>query len=56
MSKRSEGPIPPLFVISVEDPQKVGDPIRAHTLYTVHTRVCSHQMVYTPVSLDDLGL
>ncbi|KAF8141549.1 Vps5 C terminal like-domain-containing protein [Boletus edulis] len=40
-SKRSEGPIPPLFVISVEDPQKVGDPIRAHTLYTVHTRTSS---------------
>ncbi|KAG8220989.1 Vps5 C terminal like-domain-containing protein [Butyriboletus roseoflavus] len=39
--RRSEGPIPPLFVISVEDPQKVGDPIRAHTLYTVHTLTSS---------------
>ncbi|KAF9223973.1 Vps5-domain-containing protein [Gyrodon lividus] len=38
---RSEGSIPPLFLISVEDPQKVGDPIRAHTLYTVHTRTSS---------------
>ena len=31
----------PLFVISVEDPQKVGDPIRSFTMYTVHTRVGS---------------
>ncbi|KIK98175.1 hypothetical protein PAXRUDRAFT_134722 [Paxillus rubicundulus Ve08.2h10] len=41
IAMRSEGSIPPLFVISVEDPQKVGDPIRAHTLYTVHTRTSS---------------
>ncbi|KAF8555974.1 Vps5-domain-containing protein [Imleria badia] len=40
-SKRTEGPIPSLFAISVEDPQKVGDPIRAHTLYTVHTHTSS---------------
>ncbi|KAF8634597.1 hypothetical protein AX17_004186 [Amanita inopinata Kibby_2008] len=31
----------PLFVISVDDPQKVGDPIRAYTMYTVHTRTSS---------------
>ncbi|KAJ7155346.1 Vps5 C terminal like-domain-containing protein [Mycena crocata] len=29
----------PVFVISVDDPQKVGDPIRSFTMYTVHTRV-----------------
>ncbi|KAK7012871.1 beta-glucan synthesis-associated [Favolaschia claudopus] len=31
--------LPPVFVISVDDPQKVGDPIRSFTMYTVHTRV-----------------
>jgi sorting nexin-1/2 len=29
----------PVFVITVDDPQKVGDPIRPFTMYTVHTRV-----------------
>src|ERR1700722_3906738 len=29
----------PLFTITVDDPQKVGDPIRGFTMYTVHTRV-----------------
>jgi sorting nexin-1/2 len=29
----------PLFTITVDDPQKVGDPIRAFTMYTVHTKV-----------------
>ncbi|KIJ65594.1 hypothetical protein HYDPIDRAFT_174995 [Hydnomerulius pinastri MD-312] len=38
---RGDGSIAPVFVISVDDPQKVGDPIRAHTLYTVHTRTSS---------------
>ncbi|KAK0467060.1 Vps5 C terminal like-domain-containing protein [Desarmillaria tabescens] len=28
----------PMFDISVDDPQKVGDPIRSFTMYTVHTR------------------
>ena len=28
-----------MFVITVDDPQKVGDPIRGYTMYTVHTRV-----------------
>ncbi|KAH9995539.1 Vps5 C terminal like-domain-containing protein [Russula vinacea] len=28
----------PMFTISVEDPQKVGDPIRAYIMYTVHTK------------------
>ncbi|KAG6868954.1 hypothetical protein C0993_007168 [Termitomyces sp. T159_Od127] len=31
----------PVFVISVDDPQKVGDPIRGYTMYTVHTRTTS---------------
>lgn len=30
-----------MFAISVEDPQKVGDPIRSFTMYTVHTRTTS---------------
>ncbi|KAF7370555.1 Beta-glucan synthesis-associated [Mycena sanguinolenta] len=33
--------LPPVFVISVDDPQKVGDPIRSFTMYTVHTRTTS---------------
>lgn len=37
----SDSAIPPLFVISVEDPQKVGDPIRSFIMYTVHTRTSS---------------
>ena len=28
----------PMFMISVEDPQRVGDPIRAYIMYTVHTK------------------
>ncbi|KAJ8586745.1 Vps5-domain-containing protein [Rhizopogon salebrosus TDB-379] len=32
---------PSLFVISVDDPQRVGDPIRSFTMYTVHTRTTS---------------
>ncbi|KAF8159458.1 Vps5 C terminal like-domain-containing protein, partial [Crassisporium funariophilum] len=31
----------PVFMISVDDPQKVGDPIRSFTMYTVHTRTTS---------------
>ncbi|KAF5350246.1 hypothetical protein D9758_007835 [Tetrapyrgos nigripes] len=31
----------PEFVITVDDPQKVGDPIRSFTMYTVHTRTTS---------------
>ncbi|KAI6041276.1 Vps5 C terminal like-domain-containing protein, partial [Pisolithus marmoratus] len=38
---RNDGSIPPLFVISVDDPQKVGDPIRQFIMYTVHTRTSS---------------
>lgn len=37
-STSGSGPIP-LFQISVDDPQKVGDPIRPYILYTVHTKV-----------------
>lgn len=29
----------PVFSITVDDPQKVGSPIGAYTMYTVHTRV-----------------
>lgn len=35
----SSDPSAPIFVISVDDPQRVGDPIRSFTMYTVHTRV-----------------
>ncbi|KAI0666816.1 Vps5 C terminal like-domain-containing protein [Trametes maxima] len=38
--KRDNG-IQPVFVISVDDPQRVGDPIRAYTMYTVHTKTTS---------------
>ncbi|KAG1808709.1 Vps5-domain-containing protein [Suillus subaureus] len=31
----------PIFVISVDDPQRVGDPIRSFIMYTVHTRTTS---------------
>ncbi|KAH9940910.1 Vps5-domain-containing protein [Epithele typhae] len=31
----------PVFQISVDDPQRVGDPIRAYTMYTVHTKTTS---------------
>ncbi|KXN87413.1 Vacuolar protein sorting-associated protein vps5 [Leucoagaricus sp. SymC.cos] len=33
--------IQPVYVITVDDPQKVGDPIRSFTMYTVHTRTTS---------------
>ncbi|KAG5641906.1 hypothetical protein DXG03_003973 [Asterophora parasitica] len=39
--KRSDPGLQPVFVISVDDPQKVGDPIRGYTMYTVHTRTTS---------------
>ena len=43
---RTETGLQPVFVITVDDPQKVGDPIRSFTMYTVHTRVsiclCPH--------------
>ncbi|KAI0073528.1 Vps5-domain-containing protein [Panus rudis PR-1116 ss-1] len=31
----------PTFVITVDDPQRVGDPIRGYTMYTVHTKTNS---------------
>ncbi|KAG6891588.1 hypothetical protein C0992_002626 [Termitomyces sp. T32_za158] len=40
-SLRRDDELPPVFVISVDDPQKVGDPIRGYTMYTVHTRTTS---------------
>jgi hypothetical protein len=36
---RNDKGIQPVFMITVDDPQKVGDPIRSFTMYTVHTRV-----------------
>ncbi|KAJ6591516.1 Vps5 C terminal like-domain-containing protein [Mycena vulgaris] len=39
--KPSKDGLHPLFVISVDDPQKVGDPIRSFIMYTVHTRTTS---------------
>ncbi|KIM90434.1 hypothetical protein PILCRDRAFT_59950 [Piloderma croceum F 1598] len=38
---RNDTGIQPVFIISVDDPQKVGDPIRSFTMYTVHTRTTS---------------
>ncbi|PPQ96270.1 hypothetical protein CVT26_005657 [Gymnopilus dilepis] len=39
--QRNDKGIQPVFVITVDDPQKVGDPIRGFTMYTVHTRTTS---------------
>jgi sorting nexin-1/2 len=39
-SEKKESKLQPVFTITVEDPQKVGDPIRAFTMYTVHTKAC----------------
>ncbi|KAF9038440.1 Vps5 C terminal like-domain-containing protein [Panaeolus papilionaceus] len=38
---RDDNGLQPVFVITVDDPQKVGDPIRSFTMYTVHTRTTS---------------
>ncbi|KAJ7577034.1 Vps5 C terminal like-domain-containing protein [Mycena floridula] len=38
-AKRND--LQPIFVITVDDPQKVGDPIRGYIMYTVHTRTTS---------------
>ncbi|EIM86643.1 Vps5-domain-containing protein [Stereum hirsutum FP-91666 SS1] len=40
LSSKDKG-IQPEFAITVDDPQKVGDPIRGYTMYTVHTRTSS---------------
>ncbi|KAF8892263.1 Vps5 C terminal like-domain-containing protein [Infundibulicybe gibba] len=40
-SSRNDNTPRATFSISVEDPQKVGDPIRSFTMYTVHTRTNS---------------
>ena len=37
-SEKKEIGLQPVFTITVDDPQKVGDPIRAFTMYTVHTK------------------
>lgn len=34
-----------MFLITVGDPQKIGDPISAHIIYTVHTKVCEHLLI-----------
>ncbi|KAJ7759260.1 Vps5 C terminal like-domain-containing protein [Mycena metata] len=39
--KPTKDGLPPVFQISVDDPQKVGDPIRSLPMYTVHTRTTS---------------
>ncbi|GJE91193.1 Vps5-domain-containing protein [Phanerochaete sordida] len=39
--KRNDPGIAPVFTISVDDPQRVGDPIRGYTMYTVHTKTNS---------------
>ncbi|KIK48273.1 hypothetical protein CY34DRAFT_72311 [Suillus luteus UH-Slu-Lm8-n1] len=41
MNQELFDPSTPIFVISVDDPQRVGDPIRSFTMYTVHTRTNS---------------
>ncbi|KAI9451700.1 Vps5-domain-containing protein [Lactarius psammicola] len=38
---KKETGLQPLFTITVDDPQKVGDPIRAFTMYTVHSKTTS---------------
>ncbi|KAI0272519.1 Vps5 C terminal like-domain-containing protein [Gloeopeniophorella convolvens] len=40
-SAKKDTGLQPLFTITVDDPQKVGDPIRGYTMYTVHTRTTS---------------
>ncbi|KAH6915925.1 protein transporter [Coprinopsis sp. MPI-PUGE-AT-0042] len=40
-SQKDDNGLPPLFVITVDDPQKVGDPLRPYIMYTVHTRTTS---------------
>ena len=37
-----------MYRITVGDPQKIGDPISAHIVYTVHTKV-------QPISFPDLN-
>ncbi|KAI0705214.1 Vps5 C terminal like-domain-containing protein [Cytidiella melzeri] len=37
----SRNGIAPVFSITVDDPQRVGDPIRGYTMYTVHTKTTS---------------
>ena len=43
---RNQSQIQALFVISVEDPQKVGDHIRPYIMYTVHTQVRMLHITY----------
>ncbi|TFK29709.1 protein transporter [Coprinopsis marcescibilis] len=40
-TKMTDNSIPPVSVITVDDPQKVGDPLRPYIMYTVHTRTTS---------------
>lgn len=49
---RKDTTIQPVFTISVDDPQKVGDPIRSFTMYTVHTRVSVTFLPFLLCSID----
>lgn len=49
---RDDNGIQPIFVITVDDPQKVGDPIRSFTMYTVHTRVCQPAVAFDSSEFD----
>ncbi|KAI0923926.1 hypothetical protein AcW1_006742 [Taiwanofungus camphoratus] len=40
-ASRTDNGIQPVFLVTVDDPQRVGDPIRAYTMYTVHTKTTS---------------
>ncbi|KAF7794252.1 hypothetical protein EIP86_005385 [Pleurotus ostreatoroseus] len=40
-TSRTHTGIAPVFTITVDDPQRIGDPIRGYTLYTVHTKTSS---------------
>ena len=48
---KKDNSIRPVFVITVDDPQRVGDPIRAYTMYTVHTKVCIYSRLIHNVSV-----
>lgn len=50
--QRNDAGLQPVFVISVDDPQKVGDPIRGYTMYTVHTRVSLITVALSTKSLN----
>ncbi|KAH9066714.1 Vps5-domain-containing protein [Lactarius vividus] len=54
---KKETGLQPLFTITVDDPQKVGDPIRAYTMYTVHTKVWLYFLwLYGALSTNNPGV